>query len=96
MGTLGRHAHYFRRAVHSWNRHDGNQDITGTDSDGPRITIMNADAADPIARFGCTPRDSFGNAGVGSLRLPRTDNWDISFYRKIPFNSMSVWRRSCA
>ena len=36
--------------------------------------------------FARTPRNSFGNAGVGILRLPATQNWDMSLYRRIPFN----------
>ena len=38
------------------------------------------------AMFARTPRNSFGNAGVGILRLPATNNWDMSLYRRIPVN----------
>ena len=42
--------------------------------------------------FARTPRNSFGNAGVGILRLPATNNWDMSLYRRIPFNEHGIFR----
>jgi len=63
-----------------------NGDLTGTSSEGARITVIDPNAPNPAAMFGRTPRNSFGNAGVGILRLPATQNWDMSLYRRIPFN----------
>ena len=31
-----------------------------------------------------TPRGSFGNAGVGILRAPGFQNWDISITKRVP------------
>jgi hypothetical protein len=68
-------------------------DITGS-SEGARITVV----GDPIidksektfhrnfnaAAFALTPVGSFGNAGVGILRGPGNNNWDISLRKQIP------------
>jgi hypothetical protein len=58
------------------------QDITGTPSEGARLVVV-APSARPRERFGRPPRGSFGNVGVGVLRLPGINNWDISVYREI-------------
>ncbi|MEP7097847.1 MAG: carboxypeptidase regulatory-like domain-containing protein [Dokdonella sp.] len=72
------------------------QDITGS-AQGATITV----AGDPnlsngdrtFARnfateaFARTPKGSFGNAGIGLLRGPGTNNWDISLGKKIPLFS---------
>jgi Carboxypeptidase regulatory-like domain/TonB-dependent Receptor Plug Domain len=58
------------------------QDITGTPSEYPRLMVANP-KADAVNRFGRPPLDSFGNVGVGSLRLPGFDNWDMALYRRI-------------
>ena len=63
-----------------------NADLTGTSSESARITIINPDARPAAGMFARTPRNNFGNAGVGILRLPFTQNWDMSLYRRIPFN----------
>ena len=63
-----------------------NADLTGTSSEGARITVVDPNAPNAMEMFARTPRNSFGNAGVGILRLPATQNWDISLYRRIPFN----------
>ena len=61
-------------------------DLTGTSSEGARITVVDPSSPQVTAMFARTPRNSFGNAGVGILRLPATNNWDMSLYRRIPFN----------
>jgi len=63
-----------------------NADLTGTSSEGARITVVDPNAPNTTEMFARTPRNSFGNAGVGILRLPATQNWDMSLYRRIPFN----------
>ena len=66
---------------------------TGTPSQNALIDVLDP-AADPLhGRFrppdkynGTVPVDqAFGNAGQGILRLPGTNNWDISLYRNIRF-----------
>jgi hypothetical protein len=73
-------------------------DITGS-TDGPRITVI----GDPnLARgdrtfyqnfrtdmFKRTPVGSFGNAGVGILRGPGTNNWDVSVSKRVHLFSES-------
>ncbi len=61
-------------------------DLTGTGSEGARITIVDPNAPPDDGMFARTPRNNFGNAGVGILRLPVTDNWDMSLYRRVPLN----------
>jgi hypothetical protein len=56
-------------------------DITGTASQAARINVVDPHA-DPLQRFGPPARDTFGNAGVGVLRLPGVHNWDLSMYRR--------------
>lgn len=63
-----------------------NADLTGTSSEGARITVVDPNSPKTTEMFARTPRNSFGNAGVGILRLPVTKNWDMSLYRRIPFN----------
>ena len=71
-------------------------DITGS-SEGPRITV----AGDPrLAKsqrtfeknfrtemFARTPSRSFGNAGIGMLRGPGVNNFDISVGKRVPLFS---------
>ena len=59
------------------------QDITGTPSESARPLVIDP-SAPPQTRFGRPPRGSFGNAGVGILRLPGINNWDLSLSRRIP------------
>jgi hypothetical protein len=59
------------------------QDITGTPSESARIRVIDP-LAPPAGRFGPPERGTFGNAGVGILRLPGINNWDLSLYRRIP------------
>jgi hypothetical protein len=70
------------------------QDITGS-QEGARITLVgnpnlpkdqrtfyknfNTDA------FARTPQGSFGNAGIGILRNPAWNNWDMSISKRIPW-----------
>jgi hypothetical protein len=58
------------------------QDITGTASGNARVTVRNP-AAPSVNRFGRPAQGSFGNAGVGVLRGPGINNWDMSLYRRI-------------
>ncbi|MEO7144015.1 MAG: TonB-dependent receptor [Bryobacteraceae bacterium] len=58
------------------------QNITGTPSEGARPNIVNIDAP-AIDMFGRPQQGMFGNAGVGVLRGPGVNNWDISLYRLI-------------
>src|SRR5260370_26940035 len=61
-------------------------DLTGRSSEGARITVADPNAPDNAGMFGRTPRNNFGNAGVGILNLPVTNNWDTSLYRRLPLN----------
>src|SRR4029077_16025745 len=45
-----------------------------------RPVVINPTAT-ATQRFGRPPLDSFGNTGVGVLRLPGINNWDMSLYR---------------
>ncbi len=70
-----------------------NADITGS-SESARITVL----ADPYLpkgertfernfkteAFGLTPTGSFGNAGIGILRGPGINNWDVTLAKRIP------------
>jgi hypothetical protein len=81
----------------SFSTTDG-QDITGS-SEGARITVV----GDPYlpksertfyrnfnpAAFARTPQGSFGNAGVGVLRGPGVNNWDLSVTKRVPLFSES-------
>jgi hypothetical protein len=58
------------------------QDITGTPSEGARTVLLDPHA-DLRNRFGRPARGTFGNTGIGALRLPGINNWDISLYRRI-------------
>jgi hypothetical protein len=72
------------------------QDITGS-SDGARITVTGDPRLPKSDRtffrnfrteaFQRTPRGSFGNAGVGLLRGPGVNNWDITVNKRIPLFS---------
>lgn len=73
-------------------------DITGS-SEGARITVV----GDPYLpkgdrtffrnfnkeAFARTPRGGFGNAGVGILRGPGINNWDINISKQVPLYSES-------
>jgi hypothetical protein len=79
----------------SFNTTDG-QDITGS-AEGPRITIVgNPNLANDqrtfyqnfnTAAFARTPVGSFGNAGVGILRGPGVNNWDLAIGKQFPLRS---------
>jgi hypothetical protein len=68
-------------------------DTTGS-SEGARITVLGDPRLSKGERtfyrnfkteaFGRTPVGSFGNAGIGVLRQPGINNWDISIGKKIP------------
>ena len=57
------------------------QDITGTPSEYARLVDLYPNNP-PVLRFGRPKLYTFGNVGVGSLRLPGFDNWDMSVYRR--------------
>jgi hypothetical protein len=72
------------------------QDITGS-SEGPRITVTGDPQLPKSERdffrnfrtdvFQRTPLGQFGNAGVGLLRGPGTNNWDINVSKRVPLFS---------
>lgn len=72
------------------------EDITGS-SDGARITVTGDPRLSKSERtfdrnfrtnvFQRTPKGSFGNAGLGLLRGPGVNNWDISVTKRIPLFS---------
>jgi hypothetical protein len=43
--------------------------------------------ATAVNRFGRPAQGTFGNAGVGVLRGPGINNWDVSLYRRIALGS---------
>jgi hypothetical protein len=69
------------------------QDITGS-TEGARITVLGdprlPNSERTFARnfktemFARTPRLDFGNAGIGLLRGPGVNNWDISVSKRFP------------
>jgi hypothetical protein len=63
-------------------------DITGTPSEAPRVTVGDPNTP-PDLRFVRTPQGSFGNAGVGILRGPGMNNWDMSASRQ--FKVSKAW-----
>ncbi len=72
------------------------QDITGS-SEGARITVVGdpylSKSQRSFARnfntdaFARTPLLSFGNAGIGMLRGPGVNNWDIALAKRFPLFS---------
>jgi len=62
------------------------QDITGTASGSARVTVRDPTAA-AVNRFGRPAQGAFGNAGVGVLRGPGLNNWDMSLYRRVSLGS---------
>jgi len=68
------------------------QDITGS-TEGARITVVGDPRLSKSEKdyfrnfrqevFRRTPRGSFGNAGVGILRGPGVNNWDISVSKRV-------------
>jgi hypothetical protein len=58
------------------------QNITGTPSEGARPDVADP-AAPAVSRFGRPALGRFGNVGVGVLRRPGINNWDMSLYRQI-------------
>jgi hypothetical protein len=74
------------------------QDITGS-SEGPRINVIGAAALDKSQRtffrnfnvdaFARPGLRDFGNAGVGILRGPGINNWDVNLGKRIPLWSES-------
>jgi len=63
-------------------------DITGTPSETARISVGDPNAP-PDLRFVRTPLGSFGNAGVGILRGPGMNNWDMAASRQ--FKVSKAW-----
>ena len=71
-------------------------DITGS-AEGARITVVGDPKLSKDKKtfyrnfktevFQPTPTKSFGNAGVGILRLPGVNNWDVSVSKRIPLRS---------
>ena len=69
------------------------QDITGS-AENARITVVgnarldkserNIDRNFNTAAFARTPLRSFGNAGVGVLRGPGVNNWDVALAKRFP------------
>lgn len=53
-------------------------DITGTPSEGARIVALGN------KQFARPERGTFGNAGVGILRGPGINNWDLALHRRFP------------
>lgn len=74
------------------------EDITGS-AEGARITVTGDPRLDSSERnyfrnfntsvFRRTPTRGFGNAGVGILRGPGTNNWDIAVSKRVPLFSDS-------
>jgi hypothetical protein len=72
------------------------QEITGS-GEGARITVIGDPRLDKSQRdfyrnfntsaFARTPQRSFGNAGVGILRRPGTNNWDVAVAKRFPLFS---------
>jgi hypothetical protein len=72
------------------------EDITGS-AEGARITVIGDPRLDKGERtyyrnfntdvFRRTPSRNFGNAGLGILRGPGTNNWDISISKRVPLFS---------
>jgi hypothetical protein len=72
------------------------QDITGS-TDGARITVVGNPYLPKSQRnfyqnfntsaFARTPQGSFGNAGVGILRGPGINNWDLAVSKNFPLRS---------
>lgn len=72
------------------------QDITGS-SEGARISVTGNPYLPKGERtfdrnfrtevFARTPRGSFGNAGIGLLRGPGINNWDLSIGKRVPLFS---------
>ena len=72
------------------------EDITGS-GEGATITVVGDPNLDKSQRtyfrnfatemFRRTPSRNFGNAGVGILRGPGTNNWDISVSKRVPLYS---------
>jgi hypothetical protein len=77
----------------SFSTSDG-QNITGS-QEGARITLIGDPNLPKSQRtffknfntdaFARTPQRSFGNAGLGYLRAPAWNNWDISVSKRIPW-----------
>jgi len=69
------------------------QDITGS-TDGARITVTGDPRLEKSGKsfyrtfkteaFRRTPQGSFGNAGVGLVRGPGVNNWDLSLTKRFP------------
>jgi hypothetical protein len=73
-----------------------NQDITGS-TEGARIMVVSNPRLSKgektyyqnfnTAAFQRTPKGDFGNAGVGILRGPGVNNWDLAISKRIPLKS---------
>src|SRR4051812_1410002 len=66
-----------------WTYQTGATNMTGT-TQNATISVLDPNAP-PLERFHPPAKYTFGNAGVGILRLPGINNWDISLYRNIRF-----------
>jgi hypothetical protein len=65
-----------------WTFQTGTTNMTGTTQNAV-INVVNP-KADPLnGRFGPPARMTFGTAGVGIMRLPGMNNWDLSLFRNI-------------
>jgi hypothetical protein len=67
----------------AWTFQTGATNMTGT-TQNATISVLDPNAP-PLERFRPPAKYTFGNAGVGILRLPGINNWDISLYRNIRF-----------
>jgi hypothetical protein len=77
------------------------QDITGS-SESARVTVIGDPRLDKSERtfahnfktemFARTPKGSFGNAGVGILRNPGINNWDISITKRFPITEQRYFQ----
>lgn len=76
-------------------------DLTGS-NEGARITVLGDPRLDKSERtfernfktemFARTQRLDFGNAGIGLLRGPGTNNWDISITKRVRFTEQRYFQ----
>ena len=75
-------------------------DLTGS-SEGPRVNVVgdpNLDKGERTffqnfntAAFARPAKGDFGNAGVGILRGPGINNWDLNVTKRVPLFSEARW-----
>lgn len=63
-----------------WTLVSGSTDMTGSHTQNAVISVLDPKAP-PEKRFRPPDKYTFGDAGVGILRLPGINNWDLSLYR---------------